>query len=110
MAQRDPREVEAEALEFLEYIRPRLMGSHRSPHYIINMDQTPVYHAMCSGKTIERVGVRTVNRRTPTGSADSKRVTLAACLTASGRQMKGMVVFKGDEANIVCSLFYILLL
>ncbi len=24
MAQRDPREVEAEALEFLEYIRPRL--------------------------------------------------------------------------------------
>ena len=110
MAQRDPREVEAEALEFLEYIRPRLMGSHRSPHYIINMDQTPVYHAMCSGKTIERVGVRTVNRRTPTGSADSKRVTLAACLTASGRQMKGMVVFKGDEANIVCSSFYILLL
>ena len=45
-AQRDPREVEAEALDFIEYIRPRLEGWHCSPDYIINMDQTPVYHAM----------------------------------------------------------------
>jgi len=74
-AQRNPREVEAEALDFLEYIHPRLLGSHRSPHYIMNMDQTPVYHAMCGGKTIDRVGVRTVNMRTPAGSADSKRVS-----------------------------------
>ena len=60
-AQRDPREVEAEALDFIEYIRPRLKGSHRSPDYIINMDQTPIYHAMFSGRTIDHVGVRTVN-------------------------------------------------
>ena len=73
MAQRNPCEVKAKALDFLEYIRPRLIGNHRSPHYIINMDQTPVYHAMCGGKTIDRVGVRTVNMHTPAGSADSKR-------------------------------------
>ena len=96
-AQRDPGEVEAEALDFLEYIRPRLIGNHRSPHYIINMDQTPVYHAMCGGKTIDHIGARTVNLRTPAGSADSKRVTVAACITASGRQMNAMVVFKGES-------------
>ena len=62
----------------------------------MNMDQTPVYHAMCGGKTIDRDGVRTVNRGTPAGSADSKHMTLASCFTASGRQMKGMVVFKGE--------------
>jgi hypothetical protein len=95
-AQRDPREVEAEALDFLEYIRPCLEGWHRSPDYIINMDQTPVYHGMFSGHTIDRVGVRTINLRAPKGSADSKRVTFTAFITASGRQIKSMVVFKGE--------------
>ena len=94
-AQRDPREVEGEALDFLAYIRPHLAGPHRSPNYIINMDQTPVYHAMCSGRTIAKVGVRTVNMRVPSGGAESKRVTLAACITASGRKVMSMVVFKG---------------
>jgi hypothetical protein len=100
-AQRDPREVEAEALDFLEYIRPRLSGPHRAPDYILNMDQTLVYHAMCGGKTIELVGARTVNMRTPSGSADSKRVTVAACITASGRQVQPMVVFKGESTNVL---------
>ena len=94
-AQRDPREVEGEALDFLAYIRPHLAGPHRSPDYIINMDQTPVYHAMCSGRTIAKVGVRTVNMRVPSGGAESKRITLAACITASGRKVTSMVVFKG---------------
>ena len=87
--------VEAEALDFLQYIRPRLNGGHRAPDYIINMDQTPINHAMIGGKTIDHVGVRTVNMRTPAGSAESKRATVAACITASGRQIKAMVVFKG---------------
>ncbi len=96
-AQRDPCKVEAKALNFLEYIRPRLEGWHRSPdYYIINIDQMPVYHAMFSGCTIDRVEVRTVNLRASKGSADSKRVTVAACITASGRQIKSMVVFKGE--------------
>ena len=78
-------------------IRPRLEGWHRSPdYYIINIDQMPVYHAMFSGCTIDRVEVRTVNLRASKGSADSKRVTVAACITASGRQIKSMVVFKGE--------------
>jgi hypothetical protein len=99
-AQRDPREVEGEALDFLAYIRPHLAGMNRSPDYIINMDQTPVYHAMCSGRTIEKVGARTVNVRTPTGGGESKRVTLAACITASGRKIMSMVVFKGKFLQI----------
>jgi hypothetical protein len=94
-AQRDPCEVEGEALDFLAYIRPHLAGPHRSPNYIINMDQTPVYHAMCSGRTIDKVGSRTINMRIPSGGSESKRVTLAACITESGRKVMSMVVFKG---------------
>ncbi len=55
-AQCDTQEVEGEALDFLKYIRPCLEGGHCSPDFIINMDQTPVYHAMCSGPTIDCVG------------------------------------------------------
>ena len=93
-AQRDPREVEREALEFLDYIRPRMADGSRHPDYIINMDQTPVWHAMDSSRTIDRVGVRNVSMRT--SNNDSKRVTVAVSITASGRRVKTMVVFKGE--------------
>jgi hypothetical protein len=94
-AQQDPREVEVEALQFLDYIRPRMADGSRHPDYIINMDQTPVWHAMDSSRTIDRVGVRNVNMRTSTN--DSKRVTVAVSITASGRRVKTMVVFKGES-------------
>ena len=97
MSQRDPHEVEAEAIEFLEYIRPRLIDGSRDPDFIMNMDQTPVYHAMNARCTIERVGARTVNMRTSTG--DSKRVTVAAAITASGKILPTMVVFKGESSD-----------
>jgi hypothetical protein len=63
-AQRHPSEVEGEALQFLDYIRPILQERNRDPDYIINMDQTPVFHAMDFCTTIDRVGTRTVNLRT----------------------------------------------
>ena len=69
-AQRHPSEVEGEALEFLDYIRPLLQERNHDPDYIINMDQTPVFHAMDFRMTIDRVGTRTVNLRT--SAADSK--------------------------------------
>ena len=95
-AQHDPHEGEAEAPNFLEYICPHLKGAHRSPNYIINMDQMPVYHAMLGRTTIDEVGVCTVNMRAPMGSADSKHVTVAAGIVTSGRKVQSMVVFKGE--------------
>jgi hypothetical protein len=92
-AQRDPREVEVEALDFLDYIRPRLADGSRHPDWIINMDQTAVNHAVETKKTIDRVGARTINLRA--AANDSKRVTVAVTITASGRRVKPMVVFKG---------------
>ena len=62
-AQRDPREVEREALEFLDYIRPRMVDGSRHPDYIINMDQTPIPFSFHSNKPLEKKGVRTINVR-----------------------------------------------
>ena len=96
-------EVEGEALQFLDVIRPVLLEPNRDPNIVYNMDQTPVWMAMDDKMTIDHVGTRTVNIRTATG--DSKRVTMAVTVTASGRQVKHMVVFKGKKKN--CLLQFI---
>ena len=49
---------------------------------------------MDEGRTIDFVGVRTVNLRT--SANDSQRVTVAVMITASGKQLKLMIVFKGE--------------
>lgn len=94
-AQRHPSEVEGEALDFLTHIRPILLDINRDPNYIYNMDQTPVQMAMEWKCTIDKVGARSVNLRT--SASDTKRVTVAVTLTASGRRVKSMVVFKGKS-------------
>lgn len=93
-AQRHPSEVEGEALQFLDVIRPVLLEQNRDLDYVLNMDQTPVYHAMDFRATIDKVGTRTINLRT--SASDSKRVTVAVTVTASGKNVKSMVVFKGE--------------
>ncbi len=46
LSQCKPDEVEAEAKDYMRLIRLFLIGPHRDLHFIINMDQTPVYFAM----------------------------------------------------------------
>ena len=91
-AQRHPSEVDAKALQFLDYIRSILQEQNCDLDYIINMDQTLVFHAMDFQNTIDCVGARTVNLRT--SASDSKRVTVAVTVTASGQRVRQMVVFK----------------
>jgi hypothetical protein len=79
-AQRDPHEVEHEVKEFLEYIRLRLTNGSRHPDFILNMDQTPVYHSMDSSRTIDHVGTHTVNLRMSMN--DSMCMTVAATITS----------------------------
>jgi hypothetical protein len=93
-AQRCPGEVRDEALAHLEVQVPRVNDLCRHQDFILNMDQTPVYQAMDEGRTIDFVGVRTVNLRT--SANDSQRVTVAVTITASGKQLKSMIVFKGE--------------
>jgi hypothetical protein len=94
VAQRCPGEVRIEALAHLEVQVPRVNDSCRHQDFILNMDQTPVYQAMDVGRTIDVVGARTVNLRT--SANDSQRVTVAVTITASGKQLKSMIVFKGE--------------
>jgi len=88
-SQRDPREVEEEAVDFIASIR-RVMGyTPRHERFIINMDQTPIFFSMQPSTTIAEVGQRTINVRTFTSS--TMPITVAVSVTASGEIMTPMI-------------------
>jgi len=98
-AQRAPGEVRVEALSHLEVQVPRANDPSRHQDFVLNMDQTPVYHAMDQDVTIDFVGARTINMRSTAN--DGQRVTVAVTVAASGRRVPSMVVFKGEFIFIV---------
>ncbi len=83
-----------EALAYLEVQVPRVNDSCRHQDFILNMDQNPVYQAMDEGRTIDVVGTRTVNLCT--SANDSQHITVTVTITVSGKQLKSMIVFKGE--------------
>jgi hypothetical protein len=65
--------------------------------HVINMDQTPIPYSYHSSRTLEKKGVRTVHVQSST--ADTKRATLAATVTASGKLLRPMLIFKGKTCG-----------
>ena len=96
-SQKDPRETRAASLDFLRLMRPKLTQPCRHQDFIINMDQTPVPFTFNSKRTLELVGRRTVNVRKSTN--DTKRATFAMTVTASGKILKPLLVFKGKPGG-----------
>ena len=96
-SQKDPRVTAAEALDFVESVRPKLSDVCRHQDFVINMDQTPIPFTYNSKKTLEIVGRQTVHVRKST--SDTKRATFAMTVTASGKVLKPLLVFKGKPGG-----------
>ena len=92
-SQRDPCETATEALDYMQHVRVKLAQPNRHADYIINMDQTPIPFTFNSKRTLEVVGKKTVHIRKSTN--DTKRATLALTVTASGKMIRPMLIFKG---------------
>ena len=60
--QRPPDAVVNEAMSFIQQVREKVVGLNRQQKYILNMDQTPVFFDMPSGKTLNQVGKESVSR------------------------------------------------
>jgi hypothetical protein len=56
LCQRRPDKVEVEASNYMCLIRTLLFGPHCNRHFILYMDQTPVYFLMSTKRTLELVG------------------------------------------------------
>ena len=94
-SQRSPAQVAAEALDYIQNVaRPKVsQEGGRHADFILNMDQTPIPFTYNARKTLELVGRRTVHIRKSTG--DTKRATFAMTVTASGKILKPVLIFKG---------------
>lgn len=90
-AQKHFKETEKEAKDFIAMVKARLHGRNRED--IINMDQTPIQYSFHSRTTLDIIGKKTIQVRAST--TDTKRVTLAASVTASGQMLTPYMIFKG---------------
>ena len=95
LSQRQPSEMEEIAADFVRVTREKLQMKYRDEDYIINMDQTPIPFSYDPKKTIEVVGRRTIHIRKLT--CESKRATCALTVTASGKMITPLFVFKGNN-------------
>ena len=90
---RKPDDVVTEALDYMNLMRPLLEGPHCDRHFILNMDQMPVYFCMMQKKTFEVTGVKTIHICKLTN--DTKRATVAVLIAADGTVLPSTIVFKG---------------
>ena len=86
--------MEEIAADFVCVTREKLQMSCRGKAYIINMDQTPILF-LYDRKPIEVVGQRTIHIRKST--SDTKCATCALTVTASGKLITPLFVFKGNN-------------
>lgn len=96
-SQKAPAESEGAAMDYILTVREKVAARNRHQDYIINMDQTPVPFTFNEKRTLELVGKRTVHIRKST--SDTKRVTFAATITASGLSLTPYLVFKGKPTG-----------
>ena len=100
-SQRPPAEVAGEALDYMDYMRRIVTGSNRDRRFILNMDQTPVYFAMSSKRTLELIGKKTIHIRTM--ADDTKRAMVAVTIGADGSVLPTMVVFSSAVSHTLAS-------
>jgi hypothetical protein len=91
--QRSPDVLRREAIDFINFVKPKVTAIDCCERFVINMDQTPVFFDMSPGKTLSQAGARTVHSRT--SSSATLQVTVAVTVTASGEFLCPLVVFKG---------------
>ena len=94
-SQKAPEETQTEALDFMGVIRLKLQLQCWSKAFILNVDQTPIPFTFNSKTTLEVVGARTVHVHKSTN--DTKWATAVITVTASGKMLPPLLVFKGNR-------------
>ena len=99
VAQKNYKETEEESSHFMALMRQKVAGMN--PDDVINMDQTPIPYTFPSNRTLEKKGTKTIHVRTST--TDTKRATLAATVTGSGKLLTPFLIFKGKANGRIAS-------
>ena len=99
VAQKNHKDAEDDAQHFLSYMRQKVAAM--DPDDVINMDQTPIPYSYHASRTLELKGTKTIHVRSST--SDTKRATLAATVSGSGKLLKPFLIFKGKTDGRIAS-------
>ena len=66
---------------------------------IVNCDETPLYFEMIENKTIAFTGEKNIIIKTNGG--EKKGITCLLAITASGKKLKPLLIFKGVEDGLI---------
>ncbi len=91
VAQKNFKDAEEDALHFIAMMHEKV--ALMDPDNVINMDQTPIPYSYHASRTLALRGTKTIHVRSST--SDTKRATLAATVTGSGKLLKPFLIFKG---------------
>ena len=98
---KDPAKLEEIALQYLDYIPPTMVMPTTHQDYVINMDKTAVPFDMSADFMLETKGAKTVMIWS-TGS-EKKRAIVSIAITASGRVLEPMIIFKGEQSVCIAT-------
>ena len=93
VSQCTPAKTESEACDFIMVTRPKVPDPCRHQDYVLNMDQTPIRFTFNQKSTLQLIGRRTMHMCKST--SDTKQATCALTITASGKMLDPLMVFKG---------------
>ena len=98
-AQNHFKETEDDSKDFIAMMKKRT--TNRNKDDILNMDQTPIVYSFHAKKTLEVKGSKTIQVHAST--TDTKRVTVAATVTASGKMLPPFMIFKGAPNGCIAT-------
>jgi hypothetical protein len=92
-SQQRPGEVVEEAMDYMVMMHTIVEGPKRDQHFILNMDQMPVFFSISKKKTLKIIEARTIY--VCTSSNDMKHATVAVTTAAVGTVLPSTIIFKG---------------
>ena len=97
--QHKPEDVATETLDYMNLMHPILKGPHCDRHFILNMDQMPVYFHMMPKRTLEVISIKTIHIQTLLN--DTKCVMVAVMIAADGTVLLLTIIFKGKPDGLI---------
>jgi DDE superfamily endonuclease len=95
-----PPKKQDDAKAFVKGTIPSVNMPGRDKHFIINMDQTPVFFSMTPKTTLDERGTRSVNVRAST-TGSTMRSIFVVSVTAAGGTLPLMIVYKGKQNGCI---------
>jgi hypothetical protein len=87
------KDVATEASDYMNLMRPFLNGLYCNQHFILNMDQMPVYFSMMAKRMLDVIGIQTVHICLTANN--TKQAMVAVTIATDGTVLPSKIIFKG---------------